>query len=538
MLTHPLIASEAISTIDVPIIKAWDHDENGNVLILQRLTVTSQTDRTIEIRDDKNRSNILPLFITAKYIAEQFKTILYNQNLLPDKSRAPDYFSIVEDAYATGVIDRRLCPESRVALENGIAFHQAGDKRHSAVDAIAGAIARAEMISLRKRTVVKTLGYSRGATGIAKLINAILWKDIYRHDVACAAVLLKGRSADTQDYNDAMNIWEASETHRFGLKDLLSTHRPAAIHTIEDHSRINEELLEKIAAFPATLRKAGLKPAVWRMLLRMSVPQNVAIRPLVQSAAGIGHHGTLAFFDDPEVPFENTLQSTSIKILNRLADLGAQDCPATILRTMARMTQHHLIPTEKLLTPILDRGRWARKRGMVKETARLLPLIADAYAAFSQEGLQIANGRGATWDAMIRAQHEWHRQQVLATPVKDVKWQALLPEYTTKIASARELTTSEELFAEGQEMNHCVGGYSPQCISGRSRIFSIVRADGKRRSTLQASLEPSGKWRVSQHYGMSNTTVDPKLKAWEGTLLRALQREQKRSMTNAIRMAA
>lgn len=43
--------------------------------------------------------------------------------------------------------------------------------------------------------------------------------------------------------------------------------------------------------------------------------------------------------------------------------------------------------------------------------------------------------------------------------------------------SFRELTTSEELRAEGEAMGHCVGSYSLSCLDGDSAIFSVLIDD-------------------------------------------------------------
>lgn len=529
MLTHPLIASEAIHAVDVPVIKAWDRDENGNIRAFQRITISPDDEFGIHVQRENGDRTVLPLFITAKYVAETFGRIMNVDNVYPERSRISDYEKLVQDALDSGNIDKRLCPEARNAIQNGIAERANGVVHHYTDDIITHIVAEAEYSSLCKRIMVKAMGYSRGPTGIAKMLNSVIWQDVLQHDIACACTLLKGRSADTGDYQQVARIWEPSEFTPYGLKSFLQTHRPAVIHSMEGHHQIAEDLIDRIGAFPAKLRAGDLKPAVWRMLLKMSVPQNVAIKPLISGATGESYDASNLFFDNEDVYRGKSFSEICASILNRLAELGAHDCPATVLRVISRMPRHQMNSTGNLLLPILTRARWARRRGLVKETARLVPLIADAWTSYIENGLPHASGEGATWESIIRAQEDWHREQVAAKAVEDVQWPPLLPEFSTKVASARELTNSRELFDEGQLMDHCVGGYSHYCVTGRSRIFSIARADGKARSTLQVTLQPSGIWRVSQHYGYNNQMIDKSLKAWEKTLLRAINRAQQKS---------
>lgn len=539
MLTHPLIASEAIHAVEVPTIKAWDRDDDGNIRIFQRVTCAPDAEGDIKITYNGDRK-IIPLFITAKYVVETFRRIAYTEELYPEQSPMNDYRDIVLKALETGKIDKRLCPESRSVLHEGISERAKNDSPRYTEDLLVSIVAEAEYSSLCKRILVKAMGYSRGPTAIAKMLNAVLWQDLFQHDIACATVLLKGRSADTSDYSAVKYIWEPGEYLPHGLQSVLHTHRPAAIHSMEGHSRIEPELIDRANAFPAALREAGLKPAVWRMLLKMSVPQNVAIKHLVSSALGENGHFMAHFGEEDASDYNSQLnraKRANVDMLNRLAELGAHDCPATVLRTIGRFSANHLTAVSRVILPIVQRARWARRRGLVKDTARLIPLITDAWASFIEDDLPIASGKGATWDAIMRAQEEWHRQQILKIPAEEVEWPSLLPEFSTKTAVARELTTTLELIEEGKLMNHCVGGYSSYCVSGRTRIFSITLADGKARSTLQVNLQPSGIWKMTQHYGYGNQHVHQSLKAWETTILRAINRAQKKSEPE-MRLAA
>lgn len=65
----------------------------------------------------------------------------------------------------------------------------------------------------------------------------------------------------------------------------------------------------------------------------------------------------------------------------------------------------------------------------------------------------------------------------------------------------KELTSSVDLEIEGEDMNHCVGGYA-NTIKSTLRIFHININNNH--STLEMSLNAS--WKIIQHRGRSNTT--------------------------------
>lgn len=67
-----------------------------------------------------------------------------------------------------------------------------------------------------------------------------------------------------------------------------------------------------------------------------------------------------------------------------------------------------------------------------------------------------------------------------------------------------ELDSTLKLEIEGEQMSHCVGGYTGSIKEGRSRIFSINFKG--RRSTLEISVPRSAKngWKVRQHRAKHN----------------------------------
>ena len=74
---------------------------------------------------------------------------------------------------------------------------------------------------------------------------------------------------------------------------------------------------------------------------------------------------------------------------------------------------------------------------------------------------------------------------------------------TLKIFSCtvKELNTGQELLQEGQDLQHCVGGYQKYLEHSNTRIFSITTPQG--RTTLEVS-QYADKHRIAQHRGFKN----------------------------------
>jgi hypothetical protein len=81
-----------------------------------------------------------------------------------------------------------------------------------------------------------------------------------------------------------------------------------------------------------------------------------------------------------------------------------------------------------------------------------------------------------------------------AIDLSDFKWKE----------SVVELISNIDLNLEGEDLNHCVGGYGSALKGKRSRIFS-VRYKKKRRSTLEIVVGEKGLAKIKQHYGFSNS---------------------------------
>lgn len=104
-------------------------------------------------------------------------------------------------------------------------------------------------------------------------------------------------------------------------------------------------------------------------------------------------------------------------------------------------------------------------------------------------GEQFSKKRAVKFDRL------WHRHQnailteerAYIRRVRGVApkiWPALTKNFSCKEGSLRFLTSDDELYAEGVEMSHCVGGYYNACLYGNTHIATIHAKDGSR-STVE-----------------------------------------------------
>lgn len=99
----------------------------------------------------------------------------------------------------------------------------------------------------------------------------------------------------------------------------------------------------------------------------------------------------------------------------------------------------------------------------------------------------------------VKSFHEgvaiWHRRAACAAALRhenrtdDGGWPALCDTWTSECGRYRieALTTAAALVEEGNELDHCVGGYYDQCRTGRTHILSLAR-DGVRMATIEMTV--------------------------------------------------
>lgn len=109
--------------------------------------------------------------------------------------------------------------------------------------------------------------------------------------------------------------------------------------------------------------------------------------------------------------------------------------------------------------------------------------------------------KGRTVGSLIRQVEAWHRTLDRTASGRDLVWArcsiAGFDRVEGEIGNQRrvvivELTSGQELIAEGRAMSHCVGSYARSCAGGRVAIFSLrVDAGGasmERRMTIEVTV--------------------------------------------------
>lgn len=69
------------------------------------------------------------------------------------------------------------------------------------------------------------------------------------------------------------------------------------------------------------------------------------------------------------------------------------------------------------------------------------------------------------------------------------------------------LRSGKSLYEDGRSMHHCVGSYSSDVITGKSRIYSIRRGE-KRIATMEIALRGQSAWSLKQVCGPCNARPD------------------------------
>ena len=121
-----------------------------------------------------------------------------------------------------------------------------------------------------------------------------------------------------------------------------------------------------------------------------------------------------------------------------------------------------------------------------------------------------------SWSGLLARSDEWHRDQRANhnlrqhDPDKIQMWNSLIQEpviYEKENLVVIPLLSSMQLYAESDEVQHCVRAYSEACSSGRSRIFKIrpLKGDGEREKigTMEIDLS-NDTWNVRQVRGIRN----------------------------------
>lgn len=96
-------------------------------------------------------------------------------------------------------------------------------------------------------------------------------------------------------------------------------------------------------------------------------------------------------------------------------------------------------------------------------------------------------------------------------------WEPITDPYTIMSPSGplifTPLTDSAQLTEEGDKMDHCVGGYTSQCLRGRTHIVSVRNPEGESLATMEIYYDHDKTLSVSQLKAKSNKTPSEDIRA-------------------------
>jgi hypothetical protein len=120
--------------------------------------------------------------------------------------------------------------------------------------------------------------------------------------------------------------------------------------------------------------------------------------------------------------------------------------------------------------------------------------------------------KGRTVDSMLRRVEEWHAQLARSTRQPAQEWgpSGFQEELSPDLGCWRvvELRTAHQLYAEGRQMNHCVGSYARSCAKGTISVWSVQYHNGQSRDgkrVLTVAVQNAGR-RISQVRGKNNAS--------------------------------
>lgn len=320
-----------------------------------------------------------------------------------------------------------------------------------------------------------------------------------------------------------------------------------------------EDLCEVADLLPSALRSAGVKPAFWRMVLRMTPAQVRSLNALLTNS---WTPDTTVLLNALSAIDEKLLRPMLLRTLAQRWQNGGWEAPqrAIVLAVLHRATvgiatrrsRQSLTEAVQKLIEVVDHvshvaGAKARADrealGLPWDDARPEgddPLTLRFYHESGETTRQKADDTIAAlrhalphtrdWKALVAASDVWHQEAILAMDEKDDRtWVALLVDpVAIGDVVVTELNSAALLRQESRELNHCVGlgGYTEGCMSGQRRILSFRLKGVRTRSTMEVLLR-DGIWQNVQHRGRSNSVPKPALLAAEKAAVKALNAAHK-----------
>jgi hypothetical protein len=401
--------------------------------------------------------------------------------------------------------------------------------------------------------------------------------------VACAAWALRNQIVVTDDGRSVMK-----GIHRMG-RECMSKNVPFhpifhdAVHPMfnhDMHASMSRSMsftppetkdlvrLSTVAdGLPSALRDAGVKPAFWRMVLRMRPSQIRAMTPL----------------------FETSFTDDTGRMLNILTSVGEDLLPPTLIRQLCTRWGEGMVSviekrTLEIVALRMAKGIDARRsRETLRDAVAKIFDVLESIESQAKERYDLENpedkppplnhdvesvgldhmridfmariGRefsesfrradersaaivanmhndipaNKTWKHLVEASDVWHAEMQARMDDGDGRtWKPLIagPMQIGPV-TATELCSAAELRAESRNNDHCVGNgeYADDCMEGGTRIVALRIGQSRMRSTLEIGLI-NGRWRIVQHRGPSNSNPRKELATAVDRLLKRMNEEQ------------
>lgn len=379
----------------------------------------------------------------------------------------------------------------------------------------------------------RCIGLTRQAYGSRYLVGAgaAFVKSIFDEDIMSATAKVYGLHATIEDYNRLVrtpNLDKLLQEFRNEfpvLARLLKTMKKGDWERpFETFKRVRDVYFER-----------GLTPAGWRLLKRISP---VDVQKLLNERLAFEICYRL------NKPTNDTNQFHALAFLSEIGISCHKKPRARLLEPLLNLYKINVATTNQWDRP------WEEPRDPHKHFFRafarhvltstdsvqnLRDLCLDAFDAIKQTPRERINALiGPRKITSARAMHILqiaHAEipQDANNQTKNLSWPACLEEFEHKEFKFRELNTSEELYKEGDEMHHCIGGYWDRCLDGNMRIYSGTTSNTEsRKNRISAAVKKSetGSWSIQQVRGFANRGATEEEKAAVRALCRALAKAE------------
>lgn len=346
----------------------------------------------------------------------------------------------------------------------------------------------------------KWWGNAASVANLTKLILKHAWDHkIFDKEVWGLAIRVGGVSPLLDDYNDIADNLEAVRARVQETPNLAPLLRcKDSRYRAETPLRADPQALSRERD---RLIEAGCTPAGWRWLSKQARQWVYELHVLCSTEESVAIMNLMA---------EHQVGRLPVRFI-RMAHLRAWAHPTYYWDSQLRGKRLSNEARKQSIGLFLKLAVHAvRSRKITAGTARdrateILDFVADGNPI----------QKGATWQSLLRRQAEWHRAQHQARiaamkahrdTLPAYAWTPIVTEVQYKEFKAVSLKNSDELWAEGDYLEHCVGTYADRCFANESRIFSVRNEEGTSLATLELTHH-RGRWTVAQLRGRRNASI-------------------------------